>query len=57
MYSWGWNGYGQIGDGIIENRFLPTRIDFSHVTTNPIASIYACGWKAFAQDASGHVSG
>jgi alpha-tubulin suppressor-like RCC1 family protein len=26
LWAWGWNGYGQLGDGTIENKDTPVKI-------------------------------
>ena len=30
-YCWGWNGYGQLGDGTVTNRTVPTPVAGGHV--------------------------
>lgn len=27
LWAWGYNGYGQVGDGSMENRLTPIRIE------------------------------
>mgnify|MGYP001221086878 CR=1 FL=1 len=43
LYSWGYNGYGQIGDSTTTNRDEPTQISFSASSYGRIVEIWATG--------------
>lgn len=49
VWAWGWNGYGQLGDGTLTDRSLPTRVE----GLPPIAEIYAGLSQSFALAADG----
>jgi len=43
IFSWGYNGYGQLGDASVTNRSVPTAITFSEAANGKIVEIWATG--------------
>ena len=43
LYSWGYNGYGQLGQGDTSNRAVPTLVSFNQATNGRIIEIWATG--------------
>jgi hypothetical protein len=43
LYSWGYNGYGQLAHGDTTDRTVPTLVSFSQVTNGRIIEIWATG--------------
>ena len=43
LYSWGYNGYGQLGDSTTSNRDVPTQISFNPSSYGRIVEIWATG--------------
>lgn len=43
LYSWGYNGYGQLGFGDTTIRYSPTQVGFDQVTNGKIIEIWATG--------------
>jgi alpha-tubulin suppressor-like RCC1 family protein len=43
LWSWGYNGFGQLGDGTVVSKLLPVRIG----TENDWAQIAAGGWQVY----------
>lgn len=43
LYSWGYNGYGQLGQGDSSNRTVPTLVPFNQTTNGRIIEIWATG--------------
>lgn len=61
MWAWGWNGYGQLGDGSTVTRVVPTKVH-GFVRARTVAagflqsfavdndrSLRGWGWNAFGQ--------
>lgn len=43
LYSWGYNGYGQLAQGNTTNRSVPTLVSFDQATNGRIIEIWATG--------------
>lgn len=43
LYAWGYNGYGQLGQGNTTNYSVPTLVSFDQVTNGKIIEIWATG--------------
>jgi hypothetical protein len=43
LYAWGYNGYGQLGQGNTTNYYAPTLVSFDQVTNGKIIEIWATG--------------
>ena len=51
LYAWGWNIYGQLGDGTTTNRHTPTQIgtsDWSSIAAGGNHSLGISGGKLYA---------
>ena len=63
VFAWGWNKYGQLGLGTVENQFVPRAVDVEGLCGGEVCVVgVACGWwhsllmlKAAVQSASGEV--
>jgi hypothetical protein len=53
VWAWGWNAYGQLGDGTKTNRTTPVRVDLP--TTLKIVEVSAGADHSVALSAAGHV--
>jgi len=51
LYSWGWGGYGQLGDGETEDRHRPVAINFQ----KNVRAITCGGWHSAATTDDGQV--
>ena len=38
LYTWGWNGYGQLGQGDEESRLIPTEVEIHQLQAAPIVA-------------------
>ena len=43
LYAWGYNGYGQLGQGNTSDYYAPTLVSFDQATNGKIIEIWACG--------------
>lgn len=43
LYSWGYNGYGQLGNGNTTNRTIPTLVDSGSIAGLALTKAFACG--------------
>ncbi|MEX2376084.1 MAG: putative Ig domain-containing protein [Dehalococcoidia bacterium] len=49
-YCWGWNGWGQLGTGTLEDSYLPTLIDIEETFMKVVAStVHTCGLTTAGQ--------
>jgi len=43
LYSWGYNGYGQLGHGDTTERTVPTAVSWNASTNGKIVDVWSCG--------------
>ena len=55
MFSWGWNGHGQLGHGDHVSRYKPEIIEF--FKDKEIVHVYCLGYSSFVLSKSGSVYG
>lgn len=70
MRAWGWNGFGQLGDGTLTTRTVPVAIEspfklatrmvsagyLHNVGVNNTGEVFGWGWNAFGQLGTGTVA-
>jgi alpha-tubulin suppressor-like RCC1 family protein len=55
LWAWGWNFYGELGDGTMTDRWTPVQVDLSALGTAKVLSVQTGSYHSLALDDQGRL--